>query len=206
MNCTMRLRRHSKAMMLMDMPNLINSARELGFRRIDFSAFHAYFAQRTGLIRAYAYAPESYGGLNRELKKLGFEVIGRSANGTKSQNGGEHNLDVELAVDMVLLSPYIDQVILLSGDGDFTYAVKVVRRRGVWATVISPEPTGEGNRTSRQLVEAADEFVALEDVLREIHERPRDSLIHMREVLELTQGASSSGKGANQAGVRRQAA
>jgi len=202
----MRLRGHSRAMALMDMPNLINSARELGFRRIDFSALHAYFAQRTGLIRAYAYAPESYSGLNRQLKQLGFEVIGRSANGNKGQNGSEHNLDVELAVDMVLFSPYIDQVILLSGDGDFTYAVQVVRRRGVWATVISPEPTGEGNRTSRQLIEAADEFVSLEDVLREIHEGPRDSLIHMREVFEPGQGASSSGKGVNQAGGRHQAA
>ena len=37
MNCTMRLRRHSKAMALMDMPNLMKSARELGVERIDFA-------------------------------------------------------------------------------------------------------------------------------------------------------------------------
>jgi uncharacterized LabA/DUF88 family protein len=206
MNYTTRLKRHNKAMTLMDTPNLIISARQLGFGRIDFDALHAYFVQRTGLIRGYAYAPENYSGLNRRLKRLGFEVISRSANGAKSQNGGEHNLDVELAVDMVLFSPYIDQVILLSGDGDFTYAVQAVQRRGVWATVVSPEPTEEGNRTSLRLIEAADEFVALGDVLRESQGQARDPLIHKRKVPELIREVSSSGKGANQVGVRRQAA
>lgn len=60
----------------------------------------------------------------------------------------------------------------MSGDGDFTYAVQVMRRRGVWATMVSPEPTEERNRTSLRLIEAADEFVNLGDVLREIQDGP----------------------------------
>ena len=70
----------------------------------------------------------------------------------------------------------------------------------------SPEPTEEGNRTLLRLIEAADEFVDLGDVLREIQGGTRDPLIHVRKVLEPTQGVNSSAKGANQVGVRRQAA
>jgi len=106
---------------------------------------------------------------------------------------------------MVLLSPYIDQVILLSGDGDFTYAVQVVRRRGVRVTVVSTEPTEEGNRTSRRLIEAADEFVNLKDVLEEVKRPSRDLLAHVTKVIEPTQGTKPNGNGAKPMPVGPQA-
>jgi len=57
MTRTMELKRHNKAVAFMDMLNLMEGARQLGVKRIDFNALRAYFEQRIDLIRAYAYIP-----------------------------------------------------------------------------------------------------------------------------------------------------
>ena len=41
------------------------------------------------------------------------------------------NMDIELAVDAIELAPYIDQMVLFSGDGDFRSLVEAVQRHHV---------------------------------------------------------------------------
>ena len=41
------------------------------------------------------------------------------------------NMDIELAIDALELAPYIDHMVLFSGDGDFRSLVEAMQRRGV---------------------------------------------------------------------------
>lgn len=68
------------------------------------------------------------------------------------------NMDVEMAVDMLLLAPYIKHAVLFSGDGDFTYVVKALQRVGVMVTVVSTL-----TMMADELRRAADLFVDVAD-------------------------------------------
>ena len=47
------------------------------------------------------------------------------------------NMDIELTVDALDMSPYFDHLVLFSGDGDFTALVAALQRRGKRVTVVS---------------------------------------------------------------------
>ena len=46
-------------------------------------------------------------------------------------------MHVELVVDAMALAEHVDQIVLFSGDGDFSSLVQAVQRRGVRVTVVS---------------------------------------------------------------------
>jgi uncharacterized LabA/DUF88 family protein len=143
--------------MFIDMANLWGAAKELGVR-IDYLKLRDYFAGRVRLVRAYTYVPENgnlgiEGGLIGLMRRNGFRVI------TSTRT----NLDVDLAVDMLSLAEHVDEAILVSGDGDFTRLVEAVQDKGVKVTVV-----GWKKRTAHTLIEAADEFVDLKDILKDI--------------------------------------
>ena len=74
------------------------------------------------------------------------------------------NMDMELALDMLKLSPYIDHAYLFSGDGDFCRLLEEVQDRGVRATVVSSMRT-QPNMVSDALRRKADLFLELDDIL-----------------------------------------
>ena len=75
----------------------------------------------------------------------------------------QKSVDVSLAIDMFRLAPHYDQALLVSGDGDFSEVVKLIRgefgRRVIvvgWRTAIAP-----------QLRTNANEILCLEDYAKE---------------------------------------
>lgn len=66
------------------------------------------------------------------------------------------DMDVEIAVDMIRYASLFDRVVLFSGDGDFTYAVKALKEMGVKVTIC-----GDKFLTSTNLRKEADEFINL---------------------------------------------
>ncbi|MDO8536706.1 MAG: NYN domain-containing protein [bacterium] len=82
-----------------------------------------------------------------------------SQDGTKWKG----NCDVELAVDAITLAStrQVDEVIIVSADGDFSYLVKQLRGPcfGVTVTVVGPE-----RKTSLELRAECDQFVSLESL------------------------------------------
>jgi uncharacterized LabA/DUF88 family protein len=47
------------------------------------------------------------------------------------------NMDIELAVDVMEMTPYIDHVVIFSGDGDFRRLVEWSQSKGKRVTVVS---------------------------------------------------------------------
>jgi uncharacterized LabA/DUF88 family protein len=83
-------------------------------------------------------------------------------------------MDIELAVDAMELAEHIDQLFLLSGDGNFRSLVAAVQRRGVRVTVVSTIAT-QPPMVADDLRRQADAFVDLRElqikISRDLSER-----------------------------------
>lgn len=69
------------------------------------------------------------------------------------------NWDMGIAADMVRLMPYLDVVVLGSGDGDFVEILEVLMERGIRVEVIAFRET-----TAQRLIDAVDRFTHLPEI------------------------------------------
>lgn len=112
---------------------------------------------------------------HRFLNRNGYMVVRKPL---KVFAGGtiKADLDLELAIDMLSLADRCDKYVLCSGDGDFVPLVKAVAQRGVRIQVLStqhPDAYARCNfKAADELVDAADEFIELSDLLSEIKRIP----------------------------------
>jgi uncharacterized LabA/DUF88 family protein len=96
----------------------------------------------------------------------GFTVVTKplkeftDASGRRKVKG---NMDIELAVQAIQLTPSLDHIVLFSGDGDFRSLVADLQQRGKRVSVISTlqsSPPMIANELRRQ----ADQFIDLADL------------------------------------------
>ena len=175
--------------LFIDGANLYATTKALGFD-VDYKRLLKEFQGRGNLLRAFYYTAiiedQEYSSIRPLVDWLdynGYTVVTKAtkefidANGRRKVKG---SMDVELAVDAMELAGHIDQMVLLSGDGDFRPLVEAVQRRGVRVTVISTissQPPMVADELRRQ----ADVFVDLVElrakVARELPERiaPREA-------------------------------
>lgn len=155
-----------------DGSNLFYAAMQLGLE-IDYSKLLNYLVQGRRLLRAYFYTGvdpnnEKQQGFLLWMRRHGYRVVTKDL--IHNADGSKHaNLDVEIAVDMLELARYCNTMVLLSGDGDLTYAVNTIAYRGVQVEVVSLH-----SMTSDSLVNIADRYVDLAKIRPLIQ---RDELI-----------------------------
>ena len=132
-----------------DGANLYASVRTLGFD-IDYGKLLNFFRKRGRLVRAYYYTAifeentdEKFSPLRPLVDWLdynGYSVITKPTKEYTDIHGRRKikgNMDMELAIDMMRIAPYVDHILLLSGDGDFRRLVQVVQQLGVRVSLIS---------------------------------------------------------------------
>jgi uncharacterized LabA/DUF88 family protein len=142
-----------------DTQNLYHSARNLYQARVNFGAVLKDAVAGRKLVRAVAYVITTEAGDEKNffeaLSKLGIETKTKDlqifAGGAKKADW-----DVGLAVDAIKMSPRLDSVVIVSGDGDFIPLVEYLQSIGVQVEVVS-----FGKSTSGKLREAVDDFVDL---------------------------------------------
>lgn len=142
-----------------DTQNLYHSARNLYQSRVNFGAVLKDAVAGRKLVRAVAYVITTEAGDEKNffeaLEKLGIETKTKDlqifAGGAKKADW-----DVGLAVDAIKMSPRLDSVVIVSGDGDFIPLVEYLQTIGVQVEVVS-----FGKSTSGKLREAVDDFVDL---------------------------------------------
>lgn len=133
------------------------------------------------LIRACAYTGVDPDNPNQRkfidfLRANGYKVICKDIH--KYEGGRiKANLDIEMAVDIMLLSENLDVVVLISGDGDFVRLLEAVQLKGVRCEVIS-----FGISTSNELIEAADQFTEITSLPGIFRNSPPGPSIHLRAV------------------------
>ena len=162
--------------LFIDGPNLYKAARSLGLD-IDFKRLLHEFQFRGKLLRAFYYTTVFDDQDSPSIRPLldwldynGYTVVTKATKEYVDQTGRRKtkgDMCVELAVDAMEIAPYIDQMVLFSGDGVFRRLVESVQRRGVRVTVVStsssPQPM-----IAQELRRQADEFVDIQSIASRI--------------------------------------
>ena len=142
-----------------DVQNLYYSAKNLFDAKVNFGEIVKEGVANRKLIRAIAYVVKTPAGEERSfftaLTNLGIE--------TKEKDlqiffGGakKADWDVGIAIDAIRLSPSLDAIILVSGDGDYLPLVEYLQNQGKQVEVMAFKET-----TSSKLIEEADGFTDL---------------------------------------------
>lgn len=184
---TLGLYKADKFAIFIDGANLYSAAKSLGFD-IDYKKLLERFRAEGRLMRALYYTAlfddQEYSPIRPLVDWLdynGYTMVTKPAKSYTDAQGRQRikgNMDMELAIDMLEMTQYLDHVVLFSGDGDFRSLVEAVQRRGVRVSVVSTiksSPPMIADELRRQ----ADSFVELADlaeaIARNFHDQPRAS-------------------------------
>ena len=145
-----------------DVQNLYHSAKNLYQARVNFGAILKLGVSGRNLIRAFAYVVRTKTGEEKPffdaLIKLGIETKVRDL---QEYFGGlkKADWDVGITVDAIRISPSVDTIVLVSGDGDFLQLIEYLRNQGKRVEVIA-----FGRSASAKLKDgSADEFIDIEE-------------------------------------------
>ena len=145
-----------------DGSNLFHTALQLGIE-IDYTKLLCYLTREARLLRAFFYTGidrhnEKQQGFLLWMRRNGYRVVTKEIiqlpDGSRKSN--QH---VEIAVDMMNLSPYYDTAVLVSGDGELTYAVNAVAYKGARVEIVSLR-----GMTNESLIDVADYFMDLDAI------------------------------------------
>ena len=161
MHMTVIKHKEQRVGVFIDTQNLYHSARNLYKARVNFGAVLKDAVAGRKLVRAVAYVITTEAGDEKNffeaLTKLGIETKTKDLQvfhtGTK-----KGDWDVGLTVDAIKMSPRLDSVIIVSGDGDFIPLVEYLQTNGVQVEVVS-----FGKSTSSKLREVVDDFLDLSE-------------------------------------------
>ena len=142
-----------------DVQNMYYSAKQLYQSKVDFSKILATAISGRKLIRAFAYAIAAEvgkeGDFHAALTKIGYEV---KLKPLQVFYGGakKGDWDVGIAMDVLRMTPKVDTIVIVSGDGDFKELLEYVKAQGCRAEVLAFSKTA-----SSKLKLEADSFIDL---------------------------------------------
>jgi len=144
-----------------DTQNIYHSAKNLYGAKVNFGQVVKDALDGRVLIRATAYVITTESGDEKSF----FEALTKVGITTKTKNlqifaGGSKKADwdVAMAIDAISLSPKLDAVILVTGDGDFIPLVEYLKiTEGCQVELVS-----FGKSTSQKLTETVDDFMDLD--------------------------------------------
>jgi len=144
---------------LIDVQNLYHSAKNLYQARVNFKEVLKTAVEQRSLIRAFGYVVKTKTGEEKSffdaLTKLGIETRVRDL---QEFYGGakKADWDVGITVDAIRISPSVDTIVLMSGDGDFLQLIDYLKNQGKRVEIIA-----FGRSSSAKIKEQADEFTDL---------------------------------------------
>ena len=134
------LENRGRVAIFIDGSNLFYAALQLGVE-IDYTKLLVKLTAGSRLLRSFFYTGvdrtnEKQQGFLLWMRRNGYRVISKDL--VQLPDGSKKaNLDVEIAVDMMALVGAYDTAVLVSGDGDLSYAVDAVSYRGVRIPVVA---------------------------------------------------------------------
>ena len=145
-----------------DGSNLFHTALQLGIE-IDYTKLLCYLTREARLLRAFFYTGvdphnEKQQGFLLWMRRNGYRVVTKDIiqlpDGSRKSN--QH---VEIAVDMMNLSPHYDTAVLISGDGELTYVLNAIAYKGARVELVSLR-----GMTNESLIDVADYFIDLDAI------------------------------------------
>ena len=172
----------SRIAVFIDGANLYATAKALGFD-IDYKKLLKELQSRGNLLRAFYYTAifedQEYSSIRPLVDWLdynGYSAVTKASKEYVDASGRrkvKSDMDIELAVGAMEIAPYVDEILLFSGDGDFRPLVEALQRRGVRVTVVSTivcQPPMIADELRRQ----ADAFIDLSELRTRIGRDPAE--------------------------------
>lgn len=166
--------------LFIDGANLYATSKTLGFD-IDYRRLLKEYQSKGYLVRAFYYTAliedQEYSSIRPLIDWLdynGYTVVTKPVKEFTDQMGRRKvkgNMDIELAVDAMELAPFINHMVLFSGDGDFRCLVEAMQKKGVRVTVISTVTT-QPPMVADDLRRQADQFLDIAELQARIGRDP----------------------------------
>lgn len=172
----------TKIALFIDGANLYATAKALGFD-IDYRRLLKEFQGRGYLVRAFYYTTlvenDEYSSIRPLVDWLdynGYSVVTKPAREFTDAMGRRRikgNMDIELTIDALEIAPKVDEIYIMSGDGDFRPLVEALQRKGIRVSVVSTV-VSQPPMVSDELRRQCDEFIDIANlkVRREQGDRP----------------------------------
>jgi len=144
---------------LIDVQNMYHSAKNIYSARVNFREILRTAVAGRKLIRALGYVVTTESGEEKAfleaLTKAGIEVKSKDL---QIFPGGmkKADWDVGLAVDAIEMAPKVDNIVLVTGDGDFIPLVEHLKSQGQMVELIAFAKSASG-----KLQEKVDDFTDL---------------------------------------------
>ncbi|MBO1518651.1 NYN domain-containing protein [Oceanisphaera pacifica] len=147
-----------------DVQNMYYTCRQTHNRNFDYNAFWAKVSAQRTVVAAYAYAIDRQDEKQRQfqhiLRAIGFEVKLKPFI-QRSDGTAKGDWDVGITIDMLECAAIADTLVLVSGDGDFAILIDKLRQHYAKRVEVYGVPA----LTAKALMEAADQFIAIDDAL-----------------------------------------
>jgi len=163
-----------RTVVLIDGSNIFHQLKQVGLK-IDWKGFRNYMYEYAKVIRIVYYTAvhEDKDTGHQSLRKLldwltfnGFDIREKEARSFTDLQGRtfrKGNVDVEIAVDIMryATNARADNIILMSGDGDFSYALEHAKVNGARIGIIGIRKSGG---VAEQLRKTADYMLDLQEM------------------------------------------
>jgi uncharacterized LabA/DUF88 family protein len=141
-----------------DVQNIYYTTRDTFNRPFNYRAFMHELSLNNDIVSAYAYAidrgdPQQMK-FQSALKHIGFEVKLKPFI-QRSDGSAKGDWDVGITIDVLEQAPHVDEVILLSGDGDFAILLDTITRKYGCKTSVY----GVLNLSANALIQSATQFI-----------------------------------------------
>ena len=140
-----------------DVQNIYYTTRDALGRSFDYRAFWQHLSQQGDVVTANAYAisrnDDSQKKFQSALRHIGFDVKLKPFI-QRSDGSAKGDWDVGITIDIMEAAPDLDQIILLSGDGDFAMLLTHVMKTNRLTTHVYGVP----QLTADALINACTEF------------------------------------------------
>lgn len=162
-----------KMAVFIDAANLELSAKDRGWR-VDYKKLYKWLKQQGNLSYSgfftVRFGSTSHDAFLTLLKKSGYKLVTKPLklirHKTKAGHVRKANFDVEIAVETMKRVDAFETLILFSGDSDFDYLLRELKRRGKRVIVVSMK-----YHVSKELVNRADIYLDLRKIKGEIERK-----------------------------------
>ncbi len=163
----------TRIVVFIDGANLFHAASQLGIE-IDYAKLLRYFQQNSTLIHAFFYTGVDLSNSRQQgflmwMRRNGYRVVTKEILLTSTGTKRVSSMNVEIAVDMMRFAAECDTEIIISGDGDLTYAIDAVTFLGVQVEVVALR-----SMTSDHLINRSSHYVDLASIKAAIQKAPRN--------------------------------
>jgi len=146
-----------------DLQNLYSAGKSSGYQ-LDYQSFRNYFLQspahytRFTAFSSYDPQREDQHRFLMALARMGYRIVSKPL---KRLPSGETkaNMDMEMAMEILAVAPHLHEIVIVSGDGDFTALVNYLIQQGKIVKVAGPD-----EYTASELIQACHEFIPLSTI------------------------------------------